>query len=61
MMHVTAILIGLASLAAAKIVPVEVGEGGLVFKPASVTADVGDIVQFNFYRLVCGPCHVGAL
>ena len=28
---------------------VDVGEGGLIFTPNSMTANVGDQVQFNFY------------
>ena len=33
----------------AKSITIGVGEGGLVFKPESVTADVGDLLQFHFY------------
>lgn len=36
-------------LSLAKIISIDVGEGGLVFKPESVTADVGDLLQFSFY------------
>lgn len=36
-------------LSLAKTISIGVGEGGLVFKPESVTADVGDLLQFSFY------------
>ena len=36
-------------LSLAKTISIGVGEGGLVFKPESVAADVGDLLQFHFY------------
>ena len=36
-------------LAYAATIEVSVGDGGLVFKPDTVTASVGDVVKFNFY------------
>ena len=36
-------------LSIAKTIPIGVGEGGLVFNPSSVTADIGDVLQFHFY------------
>lgn len=36
-------------LSLAKDITIGVGEGGLVFYPESVTADVGDLLQFHFY------------
>ena len=36
-------------LSLAKTIAVGVGEGGLVFNPESVTADVDDLLQFHFY------------
>jgi plastocyanin len=41
----------LAAIAAAKTIPVSVSNAtiGLVFTPASLTADVGDVVTFHFF------------
>ena len=36
-------------LAFAKTIHVNVGENGLTFDPASITADMGDEIQFEFY------------
>ena len=36
-------------LSLAKSITIGVGEGGLVFQPESVTANVGDLLQFHFY------------
>ena len=36
-------------LSLAKTITIDVGEGGLVFNPESVTADVSDLLQFHFY------------
>jgi plastocyanin len=46
---------GLAMRAnAAATISIAVGNGGLVFTPSSVTAAVGDILEFSFYpRNVC--------
>lgn len=57
----------LASNAFAKTIPIEVGNGGLVFSPNSTTAAVGDELVFSFYprthNVVSGsfnsPCGVG--
>ena len=32
-----------------RIIPINVGNGGLIFSPNSVTANVGDILSFTFY------------
>lgn len=43
-------VLALASLVLAEDVhKVDVGEGGLVFNPSSVTAAEGDVVEFHFY------------
>lgn len=51
-MHYTGINVAaLALLAAgtsAKTIKVEVGDGGLMFEPDTITADEGDIVEFHF-------------
>ena len=49
-MHLTSLLPLIAvPISLAKSITIGVGEGGLVFKPESVTADVGDLLQFHFY------------
>ncbi len=51
MMQTLTVLLGLTCLASqtqAKTIVVNVGDGGLVFKPDSVTAAQGDMVQFNY-------------
>ena len=49
-MHLASLLPLIAlPLSLAKSITIGVGEGGLVFKPESVTADVGDLLQFHFY------------
>ena len=49
-MHLASILPLIAlPLSLAKTITIGVGEGGLVFKPESVTADVGDLLDFHFY------------
>ena len=51
-MHLSSALPVIAlPLALAKNIPISVGKGGLVFNPESVTADVGDLLQFSFYPL----------
>ncbi|KAH7410587.1 Cupredoxin [Cadophora sp. MPI-SDFR-AT-0126] len=42
-------LLGLATAVFAATIDVKVGDGGLVFDPNSVTAQVGDSVRFQFY------------
>ena len=53
-MQVLTVLLGITCLAAqtqAKTINVNVGDGGqLVFNPDSVTAAVGDTVQFSFVK-----------
>lgn len=47
------LLLGLTCLASqthAKTIIVNVGDGGLVFKPDSVTAAPGDVVQFDYVQ-----------
>ena len=49
-MHLASVLPLIAlPLSLAKSISIGVGQGGLVFKPESVTADVGDLLQFHFY------------
>ena len=49
-MHLAPILPLIAlPLSLAKTITIGVGEGGLVFNPDSVTADVGDQLDFHFY------------
>ena len=49
-MHLASLLPLIAvPLSLAKSITIGVGEGGLVFKPESVTADIGDLLQFHFY------------
>ncbi len=49
-MHLASILPLVAlPISLAKTITIGVGEGGLVFKPESVTADVGDLLDFHFY------------
>ena len=51
-MHLSSVLPVIAlPLALAKNIPISVGKGGLVFNPESVTAAVGDLLQFSFYPL----------
>lgn len=53
MIQILIFLLGIMCLASqtqAKTITVDVGDGGLVFKPDSVTADKGDMVQFNYLR-----------
>lgn len=61
-------LAAFSALSYAKSITVEVGENGLVFDPSSVTAAVGDVVQFKFYSfhsVIQGsfnsPCSVGSV
>jgi len=59
----------LATTAAAKTVVITAGSGGFVFSPESVTADVGDTLEFHFvgsiHTAVQGdfstPCSMGSL
>jgi plastocyanin len=39
----------MAGSAVAKIVQINVGESGLVFSPNTLTADVGDTLEFHFF------------
>jgi plastocyanin len=56
---------GLALQANAKTIRINAGQGGLVYNPNSVTADMGDVVEFHFFpknhSVVAGdfqnPCH----
>ena len=65
---ISTILAALTALSHAKTISVDVGEKGLSFNPDSVTADVGDVVEFKFYgqhSVVQGsfdsPCNVGSV
>jgi plastocyanin len=59
----------LAATAAAKTVVITAGSGGFLFSPDSVTADVGDVLEFHFvgsiHSAVQGdfstPCAMGSL
>lgn len=42
------LLAALAATAAAKTVVITAGSGGFVFSPDTVTADVGDTIEFHF-------------
>ncbi|OAA63567.1 extracellular serine-rich protein [Niveomyces insectorum RCEF 264] len=44
-----AVLLGLAASAAAKNIQIDVGENGFTFSPDSVTAAVGDVLDFHFH------------
>lgn len=35
----------------AKLINVDVGNGGIIFEPSTVVADIGDQVQFRFYNV----------
>lgn len=49
-MHLASLLpLILLPLSFAKNISIGVGQGGLVFNPNVVTADVGDLLQFAFY------------
>jgi plastocyanin len=58
-----------AGSAVAKIIEIDVGKGGLVYSPDTVTADVGDTLEFHFFAsfhtAVQGdfstPCQRGSL
>jgi plastocyanin len=39
----------IATNAVAKTITVDVGESGFVFNPDTITAAVGDVVEFHFY------------
>ena len=41
--------LSMLALAAAKNISIDVGEDGFTFEPNTVTADVGDQLQFHFY------------
>lgn len=43
------LLLSLLPLAFGKTIQVNAGQGGLVFNPPTVTAEVGDVVEFAFY------------
>ncbi|KAF2395744.1 hypothetical protein EJ06DRAFT_534673 [Trichodelitschia bisporula] len=47
-MHASILLATFAALAAAKQIPIVVGDGGDTFSPSSVTAEKGDVVVFSF-------------
>jgi len=63
------IALALAAAASATTIPITVGKGGLVFSPSSVTAAVGDILEFEFYPgdhsvaqgTFAAPCSQGTL
>jgi len=67
-MKISTTLLAVASLTSAKTIPISVGSGGLVFSPNSVTADVGDVLEFTFvpqnHSVVMGDfanaCHPAA-
>lgn len=42
-------LLAILPLSLAKVIPVDVGKGGLVFSPNNITADKGDSIVFTFY------------
>lgn len=42
-------LLAILPLSLAKVIPVDVGKGGLVFSPDTITADKGDSIVFTFY------------
>ena len=49
-MHLASVLpLITVPLTLAKTISIGVGQGGLVFEPESVTADIGDLLQFHFY------------
>ncbi len=48
-MHSAIALAALVASAAAKTIVVTAGQGGLVYSPDSVTAAVGDTVEFHFF------------
>ena len=49
MLSPTAFLLATASLAAASTIPVLVGKTGLTFEPNMIHANVGDVIEFQFY------------
>lgn len=42
-------LLAILPLSLAKVIPVDVGNGGLVFSPDTITAEKGDSIVFTFY------------
>lgn len=53
-MLVTSLLVaGLAAIAQAVTIPVQVGANGLTFTPNDIKANVGDFVEFSFFPKVC--------
>ena len=42
-------LLAILPLSLAKVIPVDVGKGGLIFSPNNITAEKGDSIQFTFY------------
>src|SRR4051794_4648394 len=44
-----ALLAAIAAGAVAKTITIDAGEGGLIYNPNTVTADVGDVIEFHFY------------
>jgi plastocyanin len=69
-MHTSiSLLAALAATAAAKNIVITVGADGLVFSPDSPTADIGDVLEFQFvssiHTVVQGdfstPCAQGSL
>lgn len=47
----TIFLFLLAICCEAKLINVDVGNGGIIFRPSTIIADVGDQVQFLFYNV----------
>lgn len=44
-------LAAISALSEATVIDVDVGKHGLVFEPATVTASIGDIINFHFYPI----------
>lgn len=42
-------LLAILPLSFAKVITVDVGKGGLVFSPDTITAEKGDSIEFTFY------------
>jgi plastocyanin len=64
-----ALLSAFAASVFAKTITVTVGKGGLVFNPDTITAAVGDVVEFHFFGSIhtavqgdfSTPCAMGSL
>jgi plastocyanin len=48
MYSLPSLLVALAATAAAKTIVITAGQGGFVFSPDTVTADVNDVLEYHF-------------